>query len=117
MPFDLRYRILNCYVMPILLYGCENWILNQQQIKRLEATEMWFIRRMQKISWKEKKTNKQVLRETIGKRKLIQKIVQRQVSFFWRRYEKRTTGKHRNNSKNKWKTEERKTIDPVYGSN
>ena len=77
MPFDLRYRILNCYVMPILLYGCENWILNKQQIKRLEATEMWFIRRMQKISWKEKKTNEQVLRETIGK----QKIVQRQVSF------------------------------------
>ena len=38
MPFDLRYRILNCYAMPILLYGCENWILNQQQIKRLEAT-------------------------------------------------------------------------------
>ena len=57
MPFDLRYRILNCYVMPILLYGCENWILNQQQINRLEATEIWFIRRMQKISWKEKKTN------------------------------------------------------------
>ena len=82
MPFDLRYRILNCYVMPILLYGCENWILNQQQIKRLEATELWFIRRMQKISWKEKKTNEQVLRETIGKRKLIQQIVQRQVSFF-----------------------------------
>ena len=82
MPFDLRYQILNCYVMPILLYGCENWILNQQQNKRLEATEMWFIRRMQKISGKEKKTNEQVLRETIGKRKLIQKIVQRQVSFF-----------------------------------
>ena len=82
MPFDLRFRIFNCYVMPILLYGCENWILNQQQIERLEATEMWFIRRMQKISWKEKKTNEQVLRETIGKRKLIQKIVQRQVSFF-----------------------------------
>ena len=80
--FDLRYRILNCYVMPLFLYGCENWILNQQQIKRLEATEMWFILRMQKISWKEKKTNEQVLRETIGKRKLIQKILQRQVSFF-----------------------------------
>ena len=38
MPFNLRYRTLNCYVMPILLYGCENRILNQQQIKRLEAT-------------------------------------------------------------------------------
>ena len=36
---------------------------------------------------------------------------------FWTRYEKRTTGKHRNNSKNKWKTEERKTIDTKYGSN
>ena len=55
MPFDLRYRILNCYVMPILLYGCENWILNQQQIKRLEATEMWFIRRMQRSAGKKRR--------------------------------------------------------------
>ena len=34
------------------------------------------------MSWKKKKKNEQVLRETIGKRKLLQKIVQRQVSFF-----------------------------------
>ena len=27
MPFKLRYRILNCYVIPIMMYGCENWIL------------------------------------------------------------------------------------------
>ena len=100
-----------------ILYGCENWILNQQQIKRLEATEMWFIRRMQKISWKIKEDKRTGTQRNYRKTKINTKNCAATSVIFWTRYEKRTTGKHRNNSKNKWKTEERKTIDPVYGSN
>ena len=82
MPFKLRYRILNCYVIPILMYGCENWILMKSDIKKLEAAEMWFLRRMQKISWKEMKSNEEILKDTIGSRKLLAKMMQRQISFF-----------------------------------
>ena len=32
--------------------------------KNLEAAEMWFYRRMLRISWKEKRTNESILEET-----------------------------------------------------
>ena len=82
MPFKLRYRILNCYVIPIMMYGCENWILMKSDIKKLEAAEMWFLRRMQKISWKEKKSNEETVKSAIGSRNLLAKVMQRQTSFF-----------------------------------
>ena len=81
MPFKLRYRILNCYVIPIMMYGCENWILMKSDIKKVEAAEMWFLRRMQKISWKEKKSNEEIVKSTIGSRNLLAKLMQRQTSY------------------------------------
>ena len=46
-----RKRTLECYVEPILMYGCEAWTISKQAQKKLEAVEMWFLRRMMKISW------------------------------------------------------------------
>ena len=45
-----RKRTLECYVEPILMYGCEAWTISKQAQKKLEAVEMWFLRRMMKIS-------------------------------------------------------------------
>ncbi|GFO03006.1 F-box/lrr-repeat protein 18 [Plakobranchus ocellatus] len=50
--------------------------------KKLEATEMWFLRRMLRISWTAKKTNDTVLEEAHTTRLLISKIRKRQATFF-----------------------------------
>ncbi|GFN98650.1 endonuclease-reverse transcriptase [Plakobranchus ocellatus] len=77
-----RRRALECYIEPILLYGCEAWTLSKQTQKKLEATEMWFLRRMLRISWTAKKTNDTVLEEAHTTRLLISKIRKRQATFF-----------------------------------
>ena len=46
------------------------------------AVEMWFLRRMQRIPWTDRKTNDQVLQETNENRKLIREIRRRQSKFF-----------------------------------
>ena len=38
---ELRKRILYCYVIPVLTYGCEAWTLTLEMTRRLEASEMW----------------------------------------------------------------------------
>ena len=43
------------------LYSTESWSLRKQAIRRIEAFEMWIWRRMERISWKEKRTNEEVL--------------------------------------------------------
>ena len=77
-----RKRTLECYIQPILMYGCEAWTISKQAQKKLEAVEMWFLRRMMKISWMAKKSNDTVLKEAHTSRALVNKIRTRQTTFF-----------------------------------
>ena len=71
---DTKYRILRTYVWSILLYGCESWTITNSITKKLEATEMWFFRRILKISWTEKKSNQEVLEMANKERSLMKTI-------------------------------------------
>ena len=77
-----RKRTLECYIEPILMYGWEAWTLSKQAQKKLEAVEMWFLRRMLKISWMAKKSNDTVLKEAHTSRALVNKVWTRQTTFF-----------------------------------
>ena len=77
-----RQRILNCYFWSILLYGCETWSITSVMQMRLEATEIWFLRKMLKISWADKISNKRVLTIANMKRKLLQ-IIKTGKLHFW----------------------------------
>ncbi|GFO15828.1 craniofacial development protein 2 [Plakobranchus ocellatus] len=46
---ETRKRALQCYIEPVLMYGCEAWTISKQIQNKLEATEMWFLRRMLRI--------------------------------------------------------------------
>ena len=63
------------------MYGCEAWTISKQAQKKLEAVEMWFLRRMMKISWMTKKTNDTVLKEAHTSRALVNKIWTRLTTF------------------------------------
>ena len=76
-----KFRVLKTYVWSVLLYGCENWTITEALRNRLEAAEMWFIRRMLRISWRAKKTNEFVLKKAGVKRSLNQTIRKRQMEF------------------------------------
>ena len=82
LSIQTRKRVLQCYIEPILLYGCETWTITKTIMKRIEATEMWFLRRMLKVPWTMKETNENILRQAETKRSLINKIRKRQATFF-----------------------------------
>ncbi|GFO47432.1 RNA-directed DNA polymerase from mobile element jockey [Plakobranchus ocellatus] len=65
--------------------------LLEQIQNKLEATEMWFLRRMLRIPWTAKKTNEKVLNEANKRRLLVRTIRKRD--------EKRKTGTFGNNRK------------------
>ena len=48
---------------------------------RIGAAEMWFLRRILRISWVDKVTNEEVLRRAGMQRELIQHIRKRQMAF------------------------------------
>ena len=79
---ETRKRIMRCYIWSTLLYGAETWTLTSAMVKRLEAFEMWIYRRMLKISWTDKMSNKEVLRRANANRQLMKTIRQRLLQFF-----------------------------------
>ncbi|GFN96228.1 endonuclease-reverse transcriptase [Plakobranchus ocellatus] len=78
---ETRKRALQCYIEPVLMYGCEAWTISKQIQNKLEATEMWFLRRMLRIPWTAKKTNERVLNEANKRRSLVRTIRKHQATF------------------------------------
>jgi len=52
--------------------------MRKEDIKRIEAFEMWIWRRMERISWMEHRTNEEILQMMDEKRSLIGVIQSRQ---------------------------------------
>ena len=78
MPIVVRKRILETFIEPVLLYGCEAWTIDERMKRSLETTEMWCLRRMMRIPWTAKKTNEEVLTEA---QTTMTKIRKRQAKF------------------------------------
>ena len=77
-----KFNTLRTYVWSVLIYGCECWTLTPELERRLEAAEMWFVRRIMKISWTEKKSNEEVMHSAGYRRCLMNNIRKRQLDFF-----------------------------------
>ena len=79
-----RVRKLKCFVWSELLYGCEAWTIRKDLRRKLDAAEMWFIRRMLRIPWTDKVTNEEMLRRAGLKRALMTSIQMRQLQLLCR---------------------------------
>ena len=61
MNLELKKRIVKCLVWSVATYAVEAWNLREADRKKIEAFEMWIWRRMEKISWRDKIMNNDVL--------------------------------------------------------
>ena len=77
----VRQRMVKSYVWPILLYGVEAWTLKVTPMNRLEAFEMWVFRRMLRIPWAERVTNRDVLKRSNTQRELLNTVKCRKISY------------------------------------
>ena len=71
---EVKKRIIKTVFWSVLSYGSETWSLNTEDIRRIEAFKMWVWRRMEKVSWVERKTNEDVLIMVDEKRELLDRI-------------------------------------------
>ena len=78
---NTRVRALKTYIWSTLMYGGESWTLNREMKSKLKAVEMWFYRRMLRISWRDRVTNREVLERVGQQRSLLGELRRRQMSF------------------------------------
>lgn len=81
LELSLKKRLIKTLIWSVVLYGSETWTMQKEDIKRLEAFEMWLWRRIMKVKWTEHKTNEEVLEVVKEKRLLIKTIRERQKNW------------------------------------
>ena len=78
-----KLRVLETVVFPTALYGCEAWTINNTDAKRITSFEMKCYRKILRISWMEKVTNKEVLsRLDMKTTMLLQKAKSLKLKYF-----------------------------------
>ena len=58
-----KVRLVKAIVFPVVMYGCESWIIKKAESQRIEAFELWYWRRLLRVSWTAKRSNQSILLE------------------------------------------------------
>ena len=82
LKISTKIRIVKCYVYSIFTYGCESWTLSKVLEDKINAMEMWCMRRLGNVKWSDRVTNESVLEKLHTKRQLLNSIQKRKMKYF-----------------------------------
>ena len=55
--------IVKAMVFPVITYGCESWTMKTGECQRIDAFELWCWRKLLRVPWTTRKSNKSILKE------------------------------------------------------
>ena len=61
--FLTTVRLVKAMVFPVVIYGCESWIIKKAEHRRNDAFKLWCWRRLLRVPWTAKRSNQSILKE------------------------------------------------------
>ena len=61
--FPTNVRLVKTMVFPVVMYGCECWIVKKAEPRRINAFELWCCRRLLRVPWTARRSNQSILKE------------------------------------------------------
>ena len=58
-----KIHLVKAMVFPIVMYGCERWTIKKAEHRRTDAFELWCWRRLLRVTWIARRSNKLILKE------------------------------------------------------
>ena len=58
-----KVRLVKSMVFPVVMYGCESWTVRKAKCTRIDAFELWCWRRLLRVPWTARRSNKSILKE------------------------------------------------------
>ena len=58
-----KIRLVKAMVFPVVMYGCESWTVKKAERQRIDAFELWCWRRLLRVPWTARRSNKSILKE------------------------------------------------------
>ena len=58
-----KVPLVKAMVLPVVMYGCESWIVKKAEHRRIDAFELWCWRRLLRVCWTARRSNQSILKE------------------------------------------------------
>ena len=59
----MKVRLAKAMVFPVVMYGCESWTVKKAEHRRIDAFELWYWRRLLRVPWTTRISNRSILKE------------------------------------------------------
>ena len=58
-----KVHLVKAMVFPVVMYGCESWTVKKAEHRKTDAFELWCWRRLLRVPWTARGSNKSILKE------------------------------------------------------
>ena len=58
-----KIYLVKATVFPLIMYGCETWMVKMEECKRIYAFELWWWRRLLRVPWTARRSNQSIPKE------------------------------------------------------
>ena len=60
-----KAHLVKAMVFPVVMYGCENWTIKKDELRRIDAFELWCWRRLLRVPWTARRSNQSILKKSV----------------------------------------------------
>ena len=80
--FANKVCLVKTMVFPIIMYRYESWTIKKAECQRIDAFELWCWRRLLRVPWTARRSNKSILKEISPEYSLEEMILKLNLQYF-----------------------------------
>ena len=78
-----KVHLVKAMVFPVVMNGCESWIINKAECWRIDAFELWCWRRLLRVPWTARRSNQSILKGDQSWMFIGRTDVEAETPIFW----------------------------------
>ena len=77
-----KVHLVKAMVFPVVMYGCESWIIKKAKHQTIDAFELWCWRRLLRVPWTARRSNQSILNEISHEYSLERLMLKLKLQYF-----------------------------------
>ena len=77
-----KVHLVKPMVSPVVMYGCESWTIRKTECQRIDAFELWCLRRLLRVLWTARRSNQSIPKEISPEYSLEGLILKLKLQYF-----------------------------------
>ena len=77
-----KVHLVKAIVFPVVMYGCGSWTIKKVECRRIDAFELWYWRRLLRVSWTARRSNQSILKKISSEYSLEGLMLKLKLQYF-----------------------------------